>query len=413
MDSLHDSKAFRVRHMSAEKLLALRQLFKNCLYLGDMTSVIEKSLEEMECLDFADVCEYLDKEAQLAPLLWWHLKQRSLTRRLEQRLAAYLECRYQENVARNFLFERRLEQILQDFNRHEVEVLVLKGASSFVGPLSVFRDAFVLSDMDLMVMPAELERATEILISSGYSLENSEAMCGGGKRGFLGADNVTLIDLHSALFWAGVGFNYLDSFPSDVWEASIPDSLGGNPVRVLSLEGQVCFRLAHDAIGHRTLLLSNIGRLYYFCLLIDFYRESIDWSQLLQKLKLSGTDRLLAAYAHYGKRELGLSLPPALQKYRRGVDDVAYLDAVTDASDRLADYSYRASVATLTTPSFPKRIQHVYESAVRDCVVRHLARKGAVARLRGLIVMFKTACLQILAVLYVSIHRSPPFDLGG
>src|SRR5262249_49725684 len=99
MDSPHDSKVCRVRHMSSEKLLALRQLFKNCLYLGEMTSVIEKSLQDMQCLDFADVCEYLDKEAQLAPLLFWHLKRRSLTRQLEQRLAAYLQCRYQENVA--------------------------------------------------------------------------------------------------------------------------------------------------------------------------------------------------------------------------------------------------------------------------------------------------------------------------
>src|SRR5881397_3553090 len=104
MDSPNGSKVPCVRHMPAEKRLVLRQRFKKCLYLSDNLSIIEKSLQELQYLNFADLSEYLDTEAQLAPLLFWHLKRRGLTRLLEQRLAAYLECRYQENVARNFLF---------------------------------------------------------------------------------------------------------------------------------------------------------------------------------------------------------------------------------------------------------------------------------------------------------------------
>jgi len=393
-----------MRPMSTDKALGLCRVFRHCLHLGNDTSVVEKSLRELQSLDAMDVKEYLDSDSRLAPLVFWHLKRRGLTYLLEPTFAADLAYKYLENIARNTLFERRLQEILKDFSREQVEVIVLKGASVFVRRLSVFRDAFVLSDIDLMVRPADLDRAAEILNSKGYSLISSEAMDGGIKRTFLGTDHATPIDLHAALFWVDVRFKYLDSFPSDVWQASIAESIGEYPVRILSLEDQICFRLAHDAIAHRTLLLSSTCRLYYLCLLIDFYRDSIDWAQLLQKLKRKGSDRLVAAYAHYGKRELGLRLPRELEEFHRGADDVAYLDAVTDASHRIADYSYRASVAALTSPNLPKRLKQVYKSAVRDCLVQRRDKEGTAASLADISLKFKVACLQSAAVLYVSVH---------
>ena len=184
-----------------EKLLHLSRLFKKCLHLGDDASIIQRSLEELQHLESSDVSDHLSREAQLAPLLFWHLKRRGLTSLLAEPLASDLKSRYQINIARNFLFERGLEKILDRFDREGVEVIVLKGGSIFASNLSVFKDAFVLFDLDLLVRPGDLQRATELLISDGYSLTENQAMGGGVKRGFLGADNFARIDLHSALFW--------------------------------------------------------------------------------------------------------------------------------------------------------------------------------------------------------------------
>jgi len=388
-----------------EKLLHLSRLFKKCLHLGDDESIIHRSMEELQNLEYSDVSDHLSREARLAPLLFWHLKRRRLTSLLAGRLAADIKSRYQINVARNFLFEKGLEKILDRFDRAGVEVIVLKGGSIFASSLSVFKDAFVLFDLDLLVKPADLERATEILISDGYSLTHSQTLDEDTKRGFLGADKFMQIDLHSALFWSGVRLNYLDCFPSDLWNSAILDSLGPYPMRILSAEDQVCYRLAHDAIGHQTLLLSNTCRLYYWCALVHFHRLRIDWSSLLQKLKQKGSDRLLGAYLHYGQRELGLSFPAEFDESRHAAtDDQAYLDGITGSSYRMMDYNYRASIAVLTTRNLQEWLKRLYQLLVPAVVLRG-ERKGAVALFNDCRVVLKVFCLQLLAVLYVGVCR--------
>ena len=163
-----------------------------------------------------------------------------------------------------------------------------------------------------------MRRATQTLISEGYSLTHNQSLNGGFKQGFVGADGITWIDLHSALFWTGGG-EYLAYGPSDLWKGSMPGSVGGFAVTILSAEDQVCHRLVHDSIGHGgSILASSTSRLYYFCVLVDFYRKRIDWGALLQKLKVKGSDRLLVAYVYYGKRELGLMIPPELEQLHAG-----------------------------------------------------------------------------------------------
>ena len=387
-----------------KKLLHVSRLFRKCLHLGDDASIIQRSLEELQDLQSDVVSDYLAHEAQLAPLLFWHLKRRGLTRLLAGPLAADLKSRYQINIARNFLFERSLERILDRFEQQRVELIVLKGGSVFASTLSVFRDAFVLFDLDLLVRPGDLQRATELLTSDGYSLTKSQSMGGAVKLSFLGADNFAQIDLHSALFWSA-RTNYLDYFPSDLWNSSIVDSLGQYPMRILSREDQICYRLAHDAIGHKTLLLNNTSRLYDLCVLVQFHTPSIDWRNLLQTLKQKGSDRLLAAYLCYGKRELGLSVPSELDKFcESATEDVGYLDAITGSSDRMLDYNHRASLAALTTRKFSERLKILHRLVVPH-IVPPLQAKGTVALFNSCKVVFKVLCVQLVAVLNVSICR--------
>jgi len=387
-----------------EKLLHRSRVFRKCLHLGDDASIVRRSLDELQNLESHVVSDRLGYEAQFPPLLFWHLKRRGLTSLLAGPLAADLKSRFQINIARNFLFERSLERILDRFDREGVELIVLKGGSIFASSLSVFKDAFVLFDLDLLVRPGDLQRATELLMSDGYSLTKRQSMGDSFKLSFLGADNFAQIDLHSALFWTP-GVNYLDYFPSDLWDSSIVDSLGQYPMRILSREDQICYRLAHDAIGHKTLLLNNASRLYYLCVLVQFHAGSIDWKSLLKKLKQKGSDRLLGAYLYYGKRELGLSLPAELDEFcHSAAGDLAYLDANTHSSDRMLDYNHRASLAALTTRSLRERLKKLYR-----LVVPHLVpvdkRKGTVALFNNCKVAFKVICVQLVALMNVSAFK--------
>jgi hypothetical protein len=393
--------------MTAEKSPYLSDLFKRCLHLSDDTSAIECSLEELRKLQLRDLSAYFAVEVQLAPLLWWHLKRRGLTRSLGEPLAEDLRQRYQENVARNFLFEQSLERILSRFNREGVEVIVLKGASAFTTGLHLFRDAFVLFDIDLLVRPSDVQRATKILASDGYSLTQTQVMGGAVKQGFLGADNFTRIDLHSALFWTGVRLDYRDFFHSDFWAASTLDSVAGWPVRILSREDQICYRLVHDTLGHETVLLSNISRLYYLCALVRLHADSVNWNRLLKDTARNGGDRLLLAYIYYGKRELGAPVPSELEQFHdRACNDLAYLDAVACASSRLADYAHRTSVALLAARTLHERLKTIFQLLMRNSSILSLRARKAEGpsgmNVRSL--MLKRFCLQSAALLYVGAY---------
>ena len=390
--------------------LYLSHLFKECLHLGADLSVIERSIQELRKQDIGAVTNYFNnREIQLAPLMYWHLKQRGLAFLLGEQLDDELGYRYQRNVARNSLLEHSLEKIVARFSRNGIEVLVLKGASVFTPDLSVFRNAFVLSDIDLMVRPSDMTRAGRILNTDGYSLAHNQAMNGGLKQGFVGADGVTRIDLHSALFWTSAG-DYLDYGPSDLWQGSVCGSLAGHPLTMLSAENQICHRLVHDSIGHGdSILASSACRLYYLCVLVDFYRERIDWPELLQNLTRKGSDRLFVAYTYLGARELGLTLPSELKPLHRRADaDLAIIDAVAGCADRFADYSHRTSLAVLTGRTSQERLKNVCRLCVRGLVTppigqTHL-KQGAGIALHQFTIFLKMLCLQVMAILYIGAH---------
>ena len=391
---------------------ALSRTFRGCLHLGDDLHVIERALAELRHVALGDLVHFFDtRELQLAPLLFWHLKERRLTHLLAAPLAAELERRYQRNVARNLFLEQRLQAFLARLAEHDVEVLVLKGASAFTTELATFRHAFVLSDIDLLVRPLDLTRASTVLESLGYSPTQSQVTDGKIKQGFLGADGFARIDLHTAFFWSA-GSDYVDYVPSDLWRGSKRGSLGPHPIAVLSDEDQICHRLVHDSVGHGdSILTSSTCRLYYLCALVDFYAERIDWRALMGSLEPRGTDRLLAAYIHYGQRELGLKVPPGLPSPARDVPaDVVLIDAAAESAVRLADYSHRIVLAVLTARTVGAQLRNVCRSLGRrlsaDALSDPNPPSSAAFAWRSVTRVVKAVGLQLAAALYIAVYRA-------
>jgi hypothetical protein len=254
-----------------------------------------------------------------------------------------------------------------------------------------------------------MKLAAEILTSNGYCLTQEQQLDGATKQEFLGADRFTRVDLHSALFWYTSKVKYLDHFPTNLWKSFIPDSIAGYPVKLLSMEDQICFRLAHDALANETLLLRKVSRLYYFSALVHFYRDGIDWNRLVSTLTKTGNDRLLEAHIYYGHRELGAPVPAELERFRpRAEADVAYLDAVVGASERLSDYTVRTSLALLTAESPRARLRKLVQLIVRNSIMGPFresdGKHGGTNGLRAFVSMFKRCCLQLAAILYVNAY---------
>jgi len=387
---------------------ALPRLFKNCLHLGPDLRLIEQSLQALQAADSAAVDDYLShRETQLAPLLWWHLQQRRVSSLLGDPLARTIERSYQQNIARNSLLEHGLELVIERFNHERIDTLVLKGASVFTTDLSVFRNAFVLSDVDLLIRPSDMDRAVACLIADGYRPTHSQSTSAGLKIGLMSANRVMRLDLHSALFWT-TGGPYLDYGPAELWKRATTVPFRGYRLAALSPEDQLCHRVVHDSIGHgEPILASSTSRLYYFAVLVDFYRNEIDWPKLIEDLERKRSDRLFVAFVYYASRELGLRLPSALEPlHRQARVDVAVLDALAGAPPRLADYSHRTWLAMLTRRTRAGQLKRIGELLVQGpglrAVRRNSAEHGSPSVVPRAMQLLKILCLQLAAVLSVS-----------
>lgn len=398
----HHSEPANAANFEDRQTSRVRTLLRGCLYLDD-SARLERALSELQTIDSTVLCTYLDiYEAHLAPVLWWHLKRRALTGQLPTLVRVELEKRYQRNLAHNCLLQRGLECVVGSLAREGIDVLILKGASAFTSDLLLFRDAFVLFDIDLLVRPSDIEHATRILISDGYVPTSSQFLNGHVKRGFVGADNFTRVDLHSELFWT-TGIVYRDYGPDDLWATSSTSSIAEWPVKLLSAEGQVCSRLIHDALAFpKPLLLSGTARLYNFCVLVDFYRSRIDWTRLVERLRAVAAEELLLAYVRWGHRELGLRIPEELISLGcQKSGNLRLMDAVANSSSQLVAYCSRTLLAVLTARTPRTRLWKLCQLFHRDLVRQH--RASATTSQRVLLPL-KMVLLQFMAILYVGVY---------
>jgi hypothetical protein len=280
----------------------------------------------------------------------------------------------------------------------------LKGATVFSTEFAPIRNAFVLSDIDLLVRPRDLDHAIATLVREGYSPTHGQTGVSGRKQCLLGRDGVTKVDLHSALFWVGAG-DYHEYGPGDLWQRTGVTSLHGHPVATLAPEDQLSHRLVHDAIGHGgPILATSTARLYYLCLLVDFYRERIDWPRYLRMLQPKQTDRLLSAYLLHGRRELGLQLPQEFEpRQRQAHADLAIIHAVVQSSQRLADYGHQTSLALLTGGTRREQLRKLGQLFVRpfSARVESQALDAQTGYLRRNLSRIKAVCLQAAAVLFI------------
>ena len=337
------------------------------------TAPCERAVSALAAVDPHELDDYFDeRETQLAPLLYWHLKRRGALGALAGRAGHQLERRYHRNLAKNALLEHGLSRVLARFHGEGIEVALLKGASVFSAELAPIRNAFVLSDIDLLVRPEDLERAVDVLVRDGYSpthgqigAHRSKAVPARSRR-----RDQDRSPLRAVL---GEGWRLPRVRPRrSLASERAAESLHGYPVATLAPEDQLSHRLVHDAIGHGgPILATSTARLYYLCLLVDFYRDRIDWHRFLQMLQPKQSDRLLCPpisctatgswdFACHRPSKRGDGRPtPTSRSSRRSSHRI----------QRLADYGHRTSLALLTGRTRRERVKKA-GAAARSSIQR-------------------------------------------
>jgi len=216
------------------------------------------------------------------PLLYGILRQRTI---LPPDLEQAFSSAYYGNACRNSLLLRELAIVLNACQQRSVQVLVLKGAALAE---TVYKDIALrpMSDVDLLVKPAQLTKARQLLTDLGFVLMGVELHTGyteefRSEETWCKAGVVEVaIDLHWGLFNR---LYYQNRLSLDwLWATAQPIQFDRATALTLGANAQILYLCAHLVLHH-----DGEGLLWCHDIaeIITLY-PNLDWAEILDRAQV-------------------------------------------------------------------------------------------------------------------------------
>ncbi|MEJ2061495.1 MAG: nucleotidyltransferase family protein [Gammaproteobacteria bacterium] len=106
---------------------------------------------------------------RLTPALWVAIRDKDLTRILDDELSQYLQSIYELNRLRNQLILKQIGKLTKALNASGIEPILLKGAAGLATNLYADPGQRVMTDIDILVAPEQFDTALQQLRQSGWS----------------------------------------------------------------------------------------------------------------------------------------------------------------------------------------------------------------------------------------------------
>lgn len=212
--------------------------------------------------DWIALCQ-LARANGLAPLLDWRLSQQGWPERIPPKARSLLQERYIQSAAANSLFFTHLDKIQKRLDQSGIRYLPLKGArlARWLYPDPALRP---MSDLDLLVQPADLPQALRLFQEEGFELQKTtyHLLMAGGKR------HEIAFEIH----WSLPGGQAL---PGWMWETAASSRME---------KEEIAFHLLYLAV-HLASQHAQAPRLiwtYDLHLLLERYGQELDGEQVKQ-----------------------------------------------------------------------------------------------------------------------------------
>ena len=226
-----------------------------------------------------------------------------LPRDLREFLAEVLR----RNMARNERLLAQLAEAAGALNAKGIRPLLLKGTALLASHPDYASKERLLSDLDLMVAPADFVPSVDCLLRSGY---RTEADCSDGRvpAVLLRPDQPGSIDLHTGM----QGLAMQCDFAVASSHATVAH-IGSAEVLVPSPTVQMMILVLHDQLKGRDYLQGTIDLRHLIDMeVLSRSPTAIDWSLLASLFPRGYARTALEVQLLTAKRLMGLSVPPQL-----------------------------------------------------------------------------------------------------
>src|SRR5262245_7917852 len=266
---------------------------------------------------------------------------------------------YQENAARNLIFLDELNVVLDRLEAIGIEAIVFKGpalAMLAYGDLNLRR--FI--DLDLIVRRADMTRAIEVLVQSGYVPSRDltgeqQAVLLRTQHNLQFTRGRVIVELH----WQVSAQLFATTVTAEeLWKHLSVVELNGRAVNTLVTEDLMFALCVHGSrhLWQRLAWICDIDRLIRI-------NPTVDWSQLSERAKRANVERMFLLGPALAGRLLATELPATVAKVIARDERIGALcDAIRA---RLFDGLEQSALPLFTVIRFNLLIRSGWRSRIR------------------------------------------------
>jgi hypothetical protein len=203
-----------------------------------------------------------------------------------------------------------------------IPVIALKGL--VIRELYPYPYLRAMCDYDLLVKPGDVREAGRIIEESGFKLDIDD-----GKEVKYLHKIYGSIDLHRRLAPVGERFENMAGLEEQVWENAAPVDVSGANVLALCPLDSAVFLVIHMA-SH--IISSGFGlrHLCDFFLVVDHYKNEIDWDEFFRKAAEFHVDTFAKALIRICRAFFGLELPDGCLKWADEFRDDELIESIIE-----------------------------------------------------------------------------------
>ena len=253
------------------------------------------------------------------PALYSAFKRNNLLQQLPQDLSEYLAEIYQLNLNRNRSILKQAKEITLLFHEAGIHPVFLKGVAYLLQDLYPDAGDRVMTDIDILIHPDQMQQAAEIFYRNGYAHPEEFAGDDFGKHhhlpGFEKSGEVAMVELHHTAL-AG---RYAKLLKNEEIFSNLTKIEGLN-ASVLSVRHQIILSFVHeqlvdDDFKYRSALIKGLYDFYLLSCLSMAATVSIPGSN-----KKYNAYCFLVAEAFNRPKELNAEAGRAVKRYKRQMD---------------------------------------------------------------------------------------------
>jgi hypothetical protein len=323
-----------------------RQSLLEILNKNIPASTVNELVSEFESNDWEQILLEADKQG-LKLILLDRLKRQGVLQFVPDKSLKVLKEANLFVAARNMRILHHAGGILQAFNEHNLNVIVLKGIYLIE---AVYRSIGMreFGDLDLLIPKKDLQKAVNIMKGLGYQLttwyDEKDPNRDIKHIPPMIKQNAPTVELHWSILEEAAPFN-IDV--EGIWERAIPTRIADIEVLSLSYEDLILHLCIHQTYQHR--LIGSLRNYIDIVKVIEKFDGQINWEKLIHIAKSWGVDRVIWITFNLLDDILGVRLPKSVKDQL--LSDP--IDLITVAQAKTLLFSYPDGMI-IVTPDLAK-----------------------------------------------------------